>query len=126
MTGRFYKPWIGETYEDSMPRLLILGESHYGPDASREDATIMLTKDYMSGEMNRAFWTNTMNVVRGQSGSAIEDRQTFWNQVAFYNFVQTAAGPTARIAPRLSEGWPHSAASQVSLKSSQRVCTPML
>jgi len=28
--------------------------------------------------------------------------------------------------PRLSEGWPHSAASQVSLKSSQRTCTPML
>ena len=28
--------------------------------------------------------------------------------------------------PRLSEGWPHSAASQVSLKSSQRIMAPML
>jgi hypothetical protein len=32
----------------------------------------------------------------------------------------------ARMAPRLSEGWPHSAASQVSLKSSQRIMVPML
>jgi hypothetical protein len=28
--------------------------------------------------------------------------------------------------PRLSDGWPHSAASQVSLKSSQRIMAPML
>ncbi len=28
--------------------------------------------------------------------------------------------------PRLSDGWPHSAASQVSLKSSQRTIAPML
>ena len=28
--------------------------------------------------------------------------------------------------PRLSDGWPHSAASQVSLKSSQRIIAPML
>jgi len=30
------------------------------------------------------------------------------------------------MAPRLSEGWPHSAASHVSLKSSQRTSAPML
>ena len=33
---------------------------------------------------------------------------------------------TARIPPRLSDGWPHSAASQVSLKSSQRIMAPIL
>jgi hypothetical protein len=32
----------------------------------------------------------------------------------------------ARIPPRLSDGCPHSAASQVSLKSSQRIIAPML
>src|SRR3546814_4950636 len=30
------------------------------------------------------------------------------------------------MVPRLSDGWPHSAASQVSLKSSQRTWVPML
>src|SRR5688500_11939015 len=30
------------------------------------------------------------------------------------------------MAPRLSDGWPHSAASHVSLKSSQRIMAPML
>ena len=32
----------------------------------------------------------------------------------------------ARMPPRLSDGWPHSAASQVSLKSSQRIIAPRL
>jgi len=99
MGKRFYKPWIGDNYRDTNPRLLILGESHYGPYASREDATIALTSEYVSGKMNHSFWTNTMNVVRGQSGNEMEARKAFWHQVAFYNFVQTSAGPTARIAP---------------------------
>lgn len=99
MTGIFFQPWKGKNYETSVPRLLILGESHYGADAARADATGTLTQKYMSGEMNHAFWTNTMNVVRGQSGSEIEAREAFWQGVAFYNFVQTSVGPTARIAP---------------------------
>ena len=37
-----------------------------------------------------------------------------------------ASRPSARMPPRLSDGWPHSAASQVSLKSSQRIIAPML
>ena len=38
----------------------------------------------------------------------------------------TASRRSARMPPRLSDGWPHSAASQVSLKSSQRIIAPML
>jgi hypothetical protein len=40
-------------------------------------------------------------------------------------FLETQSA-VARIPPRLSDGWPHSAASQVSLKSSQRIMAPML
>src|SRR5258706_256142 len=40
--------------------------------------------------------------------------------------LRESQSATARIPPRLSEGWPHSAASQVSLKSSQRIAAPML
>ncbi len=40
--------------------------------------------------------------------------------------VRESQSATARMPPRLSEGWPHSAASQVSLKSSQRIMAPML
>ena len=40
--------------------------------------------------------------------------------------VRDSQSAVARMAPRLSDGWPHSAASQVSLKSSQRIIAPML
>ena len=40
--------------------------------------------------------------------------------------VRDSQSATARMPPRLSDGWPHSAASQVSLKSSQRIIAPML
>ena len=41
-------------------------------------------------------------------------------------FVRDNQSATARMPPRLSDGWPHSAASHVSLKSSQRIMAPML
>ena len=40
-------------------------------------------------------------------------------------FRRETQSATARMPPRLSEGCPHSAASQVSLKSSQRTIAPM-
>jgi hypothetical protein len=40
--------------------------------------------------------------------------------------LRDSQSAVARIPPRLSEGWPHSAASHVSLKSSQRIIAPML
>ena len=54
----------------------------------------------------------TSRMVSGGRPSAIAERES-----------QSAV---ARMPPRLSEGWPHSAASQVSLKSSQRIMAPML
>ena len=40
--------------------------------------------------------------------------------------VRDSQSAVIRIPPRLSDGWPHSAASQVSLKSSQRIIAPRL
>ena len=40
--------------------------------------------------------------------------------------VRDSQSAVARMPPRLSDGWPHSAASHVSLKSSQRIIAPML
>ena len=42
------------------------------------------------------------------------------------NRSRESQSAVARMPPRLSLGWPHSAASQVSLKSSQRIIVPML
>ncbi len=39
--------------------------------------------------------------------------------------LRLSQSAVARMPPRLSDGWPHSAASHVSLKSSQRIIAPM-
>jgi len=40
--------------------------------------------------------------------------------------LRDSQSAVASMPPRLSDGWPHSAASQVSLKSSQRIMAPIL
>lgn len=98
MSMPFYTPWKGNAYCSASPKLLILGESHYGKGADCGDATVQLTQQYVVGKMNHQFWTNTMNAVEGTPGS-IDQRAAFWHSVAFYNFVQQSAGATAGIAP---------------------------
>lgn len=86
----FYEPWVGDRYDKSSPRLLLLGESHYGADADQPDATIKNTQFYVDDKMNHRFWTNTMKTVLGPNSSV--SRSEFWNGVAFYNYVQESVG----------------------------------
>jgi len=94
----FFEPWKGSEYEHSRPRLLILGESHYGDISSDPDATRSLTAEYVDNKWSHRFWTNIMQVVAGAPKHEI-DRSEFWNSVALYNYVQGSAGPTAGQAP---------------------------
>jgi hypothetical protein len=97
----FYHEWEGKDYRFQPHRLLILGESHYGDYAKSGDATVKLTEEYLSGQINHAFWTNIQNVVSPTS-LKVSERPAFWHSVAFYNYVQTSAGATAGIAPNSS------------------------
>lgn len=94
----FFEPWKGPEYERSRPRLLILGESHYGEISSDPDATRLLTADYIKSKWSHRFWTSTMQAVVGAPHHEI-DRAKFWNSVAFYNYVQGSAGLTSGRAP---------------------------
>lgn len=95
---RRYKPWCGDNY--SRPqwrgvRLLLLGESHYGDEDP--NATIKWTKAYIGGGSG-SFWTRTMQIVTGKHHSAL-DRESFWHDVAFANYIQEPVGDGPRIRP---------------------------
>ena len=94
----FFEPWKGSEYERSRPRLLLLGESHYGEIATDPEATRFLTGAYASNEWNHRFWTGIMQVVAGAPKDQI-DRSVFWSDVSLYNYVQGSAGPIAGRAP---------------------------
>jgi hypothetical protein len=98
MSEAFFEPWVGDKYEAAGERLLILGESHYGPPSMPGNSTKALTQEYAEGLWNHRFWTNIMQVVLGQPHWEI-DRADFWGIIAFYNYVQQPVAETAGVAP---------------------------
>lgn len=105
MTSPHFLPWVGSSYlgtDDSRPRLLVLGESHYGEsDSDYPEFTRDVVRKFGLVQRDRYF-TTTAKLVLGVPKSVYltdEFRQTFWNSVAFYNYVPALVGPTSRIRP---------------------------
>jgi hypothetical protein len=83
-----YRPWKGTSYKSgyvSKLKLLILGHSHY--DDFNRNATIHWTKKHF--EKPDRFWLHVEQVVKGFPLDNTQ-RKSFWNSVAFANFIQQA------------------------------------
>lgn len=93
-----FKPWIGSQYKNGNPKILVLGESHYGLplDRSEPNFTSYLLGRHISGKDQSRFFTNIANMF----GEAAETRETFWQSVAFYNYVQGSVGHRPRTEPQ--------------------------
>jgi len=104
----FFHPWIGESYENPRfkCRLLLLGESHYGtPENQIESFTQDLTSKYVARTWSHRFWTDLSQTVLGMHHTEFA-RSEFWNDVAFYNYVQQIVtdGKTPTDANRIGAG----------------------
>lgn len=93
-----FEPWVGPNYPQSGKKWLILGESHYGHMDAPTDYTQELTENYVSGSTTHRFWTRVARVFLRSDAPLTETRQ-FWQQVAFYNYVQRIVGGAARQRP---------------------------
>lgn len=110
-TNIFFDPWIGENYGTDQAhfnkKILILGNSHYCDDCidcgNRDlkpectEFTKTVVKDYLDPS-HVASWKKTfstfINSMFGRSVSDLE-RKDFFDSVAFYNYLQVAAGEDA-------------------------------
>jgi hypothetical protein len=92
--GVHFQPWIGENYEKRRPRLLVIGMSHYDWD-DRKCPEYFATNDVIqsraSGECRGAFFTNIVAICIGRLPND-EEREQFWQSVAFYNYIQEFVG----------------------------------
>ncbi|WNM57733.1 hypothetical protein [Candidatus Nitrospira allomarina] len=112
---RRFDPWVGTKYRYegfNGLKVLILGESHYG-DAGTETAelTSEVVKEWGQEKRSR-FFTVTQKLIQGTaSGERVlaQDRKEFWEQVAFYNYIQEFVGAGPRQRPA-QEMWERSAA----------------
>jgi hypothetical protein len=105
-------PHIGSMYErpEIFPhKTLILGESNYTDRA--EDFRKNLVKECIDSDLIgddpnfQRFSTKTRRVIFGRD--TVITKEKFWDNVAFYNFVQFLVGNQARVKPT-QEMWENS------------------
>lgn len=94
----FY-PFIGEEYFSAPHKILVLGESHYGPDSnnSYHEWTIEVVRDfYLDCKKSGAsipVWTRCHdNTARTLADSNDSDSYKVYESLAFYNFFQRTVG----------------------------------
>ena len=101
-----FSPYIGKRYRSSTNRLMVLGESHYpNNDKSLEQLRILTLTvlqaylDYKNKEKKHERWMNTFtkfsNVLNGHRLTG-ERAVNFWEEVAFYNYVQVPTSGTRK------------------------------
>jgi len=112
MENVFFEPWIGKFYGTNSSlfnkKILIIGDSHYCEDNCSDcgdkkysprcsNFTEETINAYLS-PTDLAAWTKTFT--KFMNSLVIDkvdyDRQTAWNSVCFYNFLQIAAGDAPR------------------------------
>jgi len=89
-----FQPWVGSRYRDRPVRLLLLGESHYGGDESREpdaNSTSRVVAEWKSGGWAVRYLTTAARLVTGKERWEI-DKASDLEDIAFYNFVQVNVG----------------------------------
>jgi len=82
-------------------RVLLLGESHYGEQLPEDESGF--TRDIVVrlalSRKPHPFFSKIGRLVGGVPLKTEEGRKTFWNSVAFYNYVQELAGTGPRQRP---------------------------
>lgn len=104
----FFDPWVGDKFGSKLSmfnkKILVLGDSHYCDSCedcgNRElhpdciDFTKQVVRNYLDVN-HKAAWKKTfstfVNSMLNKSTSD-EDRTIFFESIAFYNFLQVAAG----------------------------------
>jgi len=77
--------------------VLVLGESHYN-DNGRQSFPPSFTCDVMDDVISGEEWKFFTQVLATFCGEQAVDPKTFWNSVAFYNFIQTVIKKNTRAA----------------------------
>jgi len=93
--GVVFLPWIGSAYSSGFRgrRLLVLGEAHYDWKTRQQEVPVLadLTRFLVAKALRErtwGFWGQIESACTGVSKSGNWAPSSFWNQAAFYNFIQ--------------------------------------
>lgn len=107
MSAIKFRPWRGARYAEGFlgRRVLILGESHYHDLGDRIDDNPDITRQVVELQFDGSgttysFFTHIAKTFVGPDLYLdAAAKAAFWNQVAFYNYVQQSVGVGARVRP---------------------------
>jgi nucleoid DNA-binding protein len=77
-------PWEGKYYNQSSPKILILGMSTYNNYDKKRDCVKIMVKKLCNGSFKDLFWSKTKNLLANDN----EDIKDFWNRVSIYEYIQ--------------------------------------
>jgi len=107
---RIFNPWVGANYQTGGAigiRILILGESHYGTRGRESSDTTPKLIRRLGQDCRFAFYTKVQKLIQNRTDYVTDDeRRSFWDDVAFYNFIQRFPGDGPRIRPT-EKMWAH-------------------
>jgi len=98
-SGLTWYPWVGKNYQKQKHRILVVAESHYTDEVSPQKAQenvkkyfndVQLTRDVVAGCPINGDWSNVTfsNMHRALLGTTDFEGYRFWQEIAFYNFIQ--------------------------------------
>jgi hypothetical protein len=91
-----FLPFVGENYgKDGMPKVLFLGESHYGAVEPR-DGTRNVVQNYAYRDSRTQFFKRLLKILYGES----DNPEMKYSFVALYNYVQECVGDTSFERPK--------------------------
>ncbi len=104
MSSVVFEPWIGSRFERNNRfglRVLVLGESHYGAESESHPAFTTEIVRKLGQKERHSFFTKVAKILLGvEKYIDNEKRVEVWEHVAFYNYIQCLAGPSARFYNR--------------------------
>jgi hypothetical protein len=89
-----FEPWIGNHYNaQTIPKILILGESHYGDNHIKlgyelAKKTIYCIEDQIMHNTPYPFYTKLASTFIGHRPN-LNEKTTFWHSVAYHNLITT-------------------------------------
>ncbi len=110
-------PWIGKSYRKATTKVLIVAESHY---ANSENNLALFNREFSTrlivwesritdDPYTVPQYNNLERVLTGIKSMGNENREDFWEHVAFYNFIQRTMYPSKE-RPNWNDfidGWGH-------------------
>ncbi|MBP5517282.1 MAG: hypothetical protein J6X91_01270 [Bacteroidales bacterium] len=117
LEGLTWLPWVGQDYSNGKRRLLIVAESHYvsgDDDIQKSIEEVINYREYTRDVIQECpignEWSNSMfeNLHRTLFLNESFNSSSFWENVAFYNFVQRPMDYSKKERPTNSDfckGW---------------------